>query len=391
MNWVFITDTPPLPDIAHGNHGVARHFIEIVGDGFSMVLTRKFRRYISKHAVSKAAGQTPIKFYPDCAGWGIRRTMPALAGLIDACLFALWLPFFRRGSGRNVRDAFVLLGADPWFLVNVRLAQVAGVSTHVYLVDDIEASLVPRSAWIIRPFLGSLLKCVLLRSVRVFAISNGFVERLNERYACRAEWLPLPSVSSPPDHIGNCAGQAKTRAIAFVGALNHLYNDPLRDLYEEIVALNADVPLTEQYHLEIITYSDPERFLSSLAHRRFVSAFRNLSDSEMTTRLRNSVACFLPYSFRSEDRVMVSTSFSCKILEYYSSGRPILVYGPPYASIPRFFKDEGMQICATSRSELKDALVALQSHDDGKYQKQYSRVWDKYHSPKAIRKFLLRE
>jgi hypothetical protein len=385
----FWTDAPPLSDIAHGNHGVSRHFIEILGDSFSLVLTRRFRRWMRKDSITSAANAVSVVCHPDCSGLGLRRFFPAFAGLMDVVLFALWLPLFRMGRGRHVENLFVLFGSDPWLLVRVRLAQLMGFSTRVYLVDDIETSPAAKAAWPIKPFLKTLLCSVLGGSKQVFAISQGLVERLDERYACEAKWLPLPSMTRPPKRSCVSNKHGKRCAIAFVGALNHLYFDPLLDLYKEILAFNAEVPAEEQYQLEVITYSDPGRFLSSLADRRFVTAFRNLPDVDMHARLSQSAACFLPYSFNKEDRVMVSTSFSCKILEYYASGRPIIVYGPSYSSIPRYFKKEKLPLCATSRSELKAALCDLRFINDDLYAQKYYEVWDKYHSPKAIRKCLL--
>jgi len=158
----------------------------------------------------------------------------------------------------------------------------------------------------------------------------------------------------------------------------------LRDLYEEICAINETSGSDFSLYLEIITYGNPKAFCDSLVSSKYIIIHQNMPLAERLDHLRTSFACFLPYSFLPVEKTMVSTSFSCKLIEYYEAGRPILVYGPEYASIPRYFSNAGLPLCATCRPQLRSALRSISEHDTPDLLSRYAEVWKRFHSPQAI-------
>lgn len=379
-----------MSDNAHGNHGIARHLANILSRDLSFVLTRRYRRSFTKIAIQSSCPDVSIRFHPDSSGLGVRRVFPSLAALVDVILFAFWLPFGLRSlKACDTTRIFILAGADAWFLFNVWLLQCSKFPVDLYLVDDIEESTKYGHNRTLQTFVKPLLASVLRRSARVYAISVGFAEYLENRFRCKAEWLPVPSSVAPPDRNSYNICRSDQRHITFIGGLNHLYNDALQDLYEEIDRFNASPDAPYRLIMEIITYGNLDNFRGTLPNQDWFVGFCRLPDQERFARLANSYACFLPYSFKANERVMVSTSFSCKILEYFAAGRPILVYGPEYASIPRYFKDEGLPLCATSKVELTSALKSIQCADSPELLEQYHSVWAKYHSPTAVRRRIL--
>ena len=389
MKILFYTDTPPLPDNGHGNHGISKYFIAILAQDLRAVLTRRYRRSFSKSLINEACDQVSLILHPDVSPWGIRRYFSNVAAILDVFLFLIWLPKLRHLIlRRNIERIFILCGADAWFLFNIRIVQMAGIPVEIYLVDDIEASAEYGHNRLLRNWVRPLLDSVIKRSAGVHAISLGFVEHLNKRFGCQAQWLPLPSIVGPPSPEAFSPIGGEKRNLVFIGGLNHLYLDALRDLYDEICEFNKVEGRRYKLVLKIISYSNAEGFLGSLPNQDWVVAYYKLSDAEMHQHLASAYACFLPYSFKDEERLMVTTSFSCKILEYYACGRPILVYGPPYASIPRYFNEENLPLCATNREELKSALVEIETHQKSELMKRYDEVWQKYHSPKAMRQRL---
>ncbi len=392
MSLCFYTDGPPLPDNAHGNHGIARNFIEILGQDLGMVLTRRYRRSVLPADIIKAAGNVPVKLHPDSSPFGVRRFFPTLAAMVDLLLFILWLPvLYLTLRIHHIDRVFILCGADAWFLFNVRLLQILGVNTDIYLVDDIEISTQHGHNRILKSVVGHLLSSAICNSPQIFAISQGFVDELNSRFHCDAKWLPLPSISPPPKDkvIAETETISSERHIVFIGGLNHLYIDALQDLYKTICDFNSQKNKKYNLFLKIISYTNPSHFISTLPHSDWVLGFEKLPDEERCNHLESSYACFLPYSFNPEEQLMVSTSFSCKILEYYASGRPILVYGPAYASIPKFFRNEKLPLCATNSEELHACLLDLENWSSSELVNLYYDVWNKHHSPTRIREILL--
>jgi glycosyltransferase involved in cell wall biosynthesis len=253
------------------------------------------------------------------------------------------------------------------------------------LVDEIEASSkYQQPKWVqlwIRPTLALILK----NSASVFAISEGFVDYLKSEFQCKAHWLPLPSQNAPVAPVIFPKSNKSTRNIVFIGGLNHLYLSALKDVYEEISAFNAKSNSGLPWKLEILSYCPPDALLSLLSNQEHLIFHHDLPNQKCIELMSQASACFLPYSFSKSERIMVTTSFSCKILEYFASGSPILVYGPDYASIPRYFIKEKLPVCTTNRNELRQALSDLAEIRSSDYLAKYHSVWKKYHSPEAFK------
>jgi hypothetical protein len=71
-----------------------------------------------------------------------------------------------------------------------------------------------------------------------------------------------------------------------------------------------------QWKLEVLSYNSPEALLSILPDQDHLIFYQNLSTQERIARMSQAAACFLPYSFFQSEKILVSTSFSCKTLKY---------------------------------------------------------------------------
>ena len=92
-------------------------------------------------------------------------------------------------------------------------------------------------------------------------------------------------------------------------------------------------------------------------------------------------ALVLPYSFSPDVRIMVSTSFPTKLVESLPSGRPVVAYGPEYASVPRVFLEEGLPLVATDEKTLRQILRSdLPTHDRPGLMDQYRAYLERNHS-----------
>jgi hypothetical protein len=383
-NWVFYTDAPPLLEGGNGNNGIAVQILRSIHERFAFVITRKFRRSISCDAIHKACADTRLILHPDASGYGIKKVFPLAGSVLDFLIFAIWI-IFSKNIRSNEKNWFILCGADCWFLLHILLLQKLGISTHIYLVDEIEASAKYQQPRWVRLWIRPTLALVLKNSASVFAISEGFVDYLQSEFQCRALWLPVPSKNAPVAPVILPSSKTSTRNIVFIGGLNPLYLSALRDLYEEISEFNSKSIGAIPWKLEVLSYCGPEALLSLLSDQNHLVFHQNLPTKERIARMSQASACFLPYSFSESERIMVTTSFSCKILEYFSSGSPILVYGPDYASIPRYFIKENLPVCTTSRHELRQALSALAEIRSSDYLARYHSVWKKYHSTEAFK------
>ena len=385
----YYSSDPPLVKNAYANHGVARNFIDILREFDPVVLTSKSRRYVNMQEVRNICGDLPLWIHPSLSGYGFRKIFPTLTGIIDAIIFAFWMPILAwRLSKAKVDRIFIHCNADAWFLFHIWLIQKLGIPVDIYFTDDIEDSatrgLYRKFRFIIHP----LLKNVLGRSRKNFGISQGFVESLIDRYGVAAEWLPLPMAHFPLRSEKSKPSPTGERFVVFVGAINRLYESSLRELYDEICRYNSE-NVDQKLKLKLISYGGAFQFRDSLPNQDSVVAYEKLPKSDLDSHLSTAYACFLPYSFLPSEKLMVSTSFSCKILEYFQCQRPIIVYGPSYASTPRYFKELGLPLCATSLQELRVALLDVERYDDDQLMIRYYKAWRRFHSPEAIQSVLL--
>jgi len=387
---VFYTDAPPLLEGGNGNSGIAVEIINSIRERLACVLTRKCRRSISLNAIKRACAGKQLILHPDASGYGIKKISPFVGSVLDFLIFALWIILSKNIPSKE-KDWFILCGADCWFLLHILLLQKLGISTHIYLVDEIEASAKHHQPKWVRFWIKPTLALVLKNSASVFAISEGFVDYLKSEFQCRSSWLPLPSQNAPEATVIVPSGNKSTRNIVFIGGLNYLYLSALKDLYEEISEFNAESSSGLRWKLEILSYCSVDALLSLLSDQKHLIFHQNLPTQKRILRMSQASACFLPYSFLESERTLVSTSFSCKILEYFKTGSPILVYGPEYASIPRYFSKENLPVCTTNRSELQQALYQLDTIRSSGYLARYKAAWKKNHSPKAFKKIIFKE
>ena len=387
----FWTEAPPKKDNAPGTQGVARHFCEILKDRLSLVVTRRFSRGNSRDRIEDAAETQSVALYPDGSRWGVRKIFGTYSGLFEQLLFAAYLPLLARELRKhNTSRAFVLCGADGWIIPQVLLFQrFIGIPLDLYLVDDIEDWIAHCPRHLLKSQIHSLLGNVLCSADRVFTISPGFANHLKDRFGVTPEWLPLPS-SNPPPVYHRRSEPIDDHRITYIGNFSHLYEDSLRDTYSAITYLNEieggieGIPLI----LEILTSGDSAAFEKSLPHTRWLSVKKGLSDEECLQRFRTALACLLPYSFKESERLMVSTSFSCKILDYFKAGRPILAYGPHYASIPRYFRENGWPLCAETYENLISVIRTIPLHDGPDLIESYRETLIRLHSEEAIKRIL---
>ena len=92
--------------------------------------------------------------------------------------------------------------------------------------------------------------------------------------------------------------------------------------------------------------------------------------------------------FAAEMRVMVSTSFPTKLIESLTAGRPILVCGPAYASVPRYFREYDLPLCARSLDGLETTLHDVEQQDRVTLIERYKATIRQLHSPRSLRQVL---
>lgn len=383
--WLFLADAPPLPD-RPGGHFVARNFCEGFPTGRTIVLTRRFSRRYSPSVIRKACLH-PATLWHDASQIGLRRPWPAVRGIVDNLLFRLQFPHIN-SLLRPFRPTriFALAGADIFFLpIATKLAQELQIPLDVYLVDDFLASARLNSDRLSANFAKQRELSLLGKADRVWAISPGYVEHLQITHGCPAKYLPVPMPARRVDY--HPPTYDSVRRIVFAGSINPLYFDALREVYACLAKLNERGASTE-FRLTIFTPSVVPDLVLRLGGSQYLDYFPDRPMNERHAALRSCYAILLPYSFLAEVKLMVSTSFSCKIGEAFASGRPILVYGPPYGSIPRHFRDNALPQVVTDPALLREGILGIEQIDTPVTIAKYAAFAKATHDPSEVVRML---
>lgn len=258
-----------------------------------------------------------------------------------------------RPSPRRSDEASILwapIGVDPGALVRAwALAQRSGLELHLYFVDDIETH--PSNAGTAQ--LNALVARTLRDAGRVYTITAELGTLFTERYGVKTRALPLipEPTESPPADVD------VPFFAAYLGSINHLYEDGLREL---VAATRALRDKTGQ-DLRLRFFSD-EAQVSKIcdgAIPPWITPGPEDDDTVIQRELAAATLCFLPNSFDEGAQTMVSTSFPSKLLDYFVSARAIVVFAPEYAIASKVFSSEGIQHVATNAADLLDTLAAL--------------------------------
>jgi hypothetical protein len=383
---LFLTDSPPLREGATGNHGIAANFADILDSQLGAIVTHRHRRSISCSVV-KSSFDVPIEFYPDGGGFGLKRFSPGLCEIFDIAGALLYAGRLRRlVAERNLQRIFALVGANGWYLVTLQIfAKAARLPYELYLVDDLEHWSQIFGRKILSKVIRRLEGFSLRHAAKVHVISPGYADHLQLKYGVTASWLPTPM------EIGEFRYRPhtdKTCDLVFVGNLGPLYEPALADIYSAIQKCNRESP-SRQLRLKIITPGAAQGLISRLPDSTDLEVISGPNREELRRLCSEAWATILPYSFEDGIRTMVSTSFSWKLSDSYRAGRPILVYGPEYASIPRYWKDANLPLLATIKESLPATIEAIADQDNPDLIARYRETWERLHSPAAIRARLM--
>lgn len=377
--YAFLTDAAPADEGGHGCHVLARQWLKAAGNSAALVVTHPPPWDVRGRLTAQHAGQ-PVCWYR-VAPRRIYHGLPVLTLI----LLAGQLPeLARKIAASSATRLFALCGADFWYLASVRMIQGAtGLPLDIYLVDDMEESARLQHRLSPPGLVRTLERQVLRKASRVYAISPGFASHLSGKYGVRAQWLPIPVLDQPTPYHPLPSAQTQSRKIVFAGAVNPLYASALRELLAEIENWN-NAPSPFALRLQVLSYTPETEIRCWLGNSPALEIQVGSTDADLRRFLEESWAIFLPYSFDDQQRAMVSTSFSLKFNNAITCGRPILVYGPEYASIPSYFRAEGLPLCVTAPNGLGQALQEIECFDSPGLIARYHALIQANHSSTAL-------
>ena len=386
-SYVLLTDAAPLRRGGNGCQVLGRDWLDAMGDQTRLIVTHRML-YGSERAQIEAGQPAPVKYYFNGGGLKLAR-LPLLRRCLEWLMFLWVLPGLvsavRRAGAQRI---FGLSANAPGFLFFAALlAWACRLPLDLYLVDDYEEGTRRSRQSYLVPVVRFFEKRFLRRADRVFVISRGYQDHLRSKYGQRAHWLPVLVNESTPAWQPFQPTTPDTRDLVFVGSVNFLYEDGLVDIYHAVAAWNRQSP-AYRLRLKVITRHRPEALIRRLPSTDHLALVLDADDLTKVHHVRSAWAITLPYSFASQEKVFVTTSFSYKFTDAITGGRPVVVYGPPYASLPRYFREEGLPLQASSPAGFSAVLHEIAAADHPETLARYADLLQRNHSQGAIRHLL---
>ena len=387
MRYVLLTDAAPLRHGGNGCQVLGRDWLDAMGGQARLIVTHRMLYGQERERIEE--GQpAPVKYYFNGGGLKLAR-LPLARRCVEWLMFLWVLPGLvaavRRAGAQRI---FGLSANAPGFLFfAAMLAGTCRLPLDLFLVDDYEEGTRRSRQHYLIPAVRFFEKRFLRRADRVFVISRGYRDHLQAKYGQGTHWLPVLVNEPVPAWQPFRPTTPDVRDLVFVGSVNFLYEDGLVDFYHAVAAWNRESS-AYQLRLKVITRRRPEGLIRRLPSTDHLELVLDADDQTKARHVRNAWAITLPYSFAPREKVFVTTSFSYKFTDAITGGRPIVVYGPAYASLPRYFREEGLPLQANSPGELSAVLPEIAAADRPETLALYADLLQRNHSRAALQRLL---
>jgi hypothetical protein len=350
---VYIEDAPVHKDVmAHGMHRAGSPMLRSIVDYIDSIAIYQIRHRHERSEFDRELEHLCIEMprLPTLLCKALRRFSAFDFGISDTLPS---LALARSMSRASADILFTYVGADPGIMTRAaKLAARTGKLNVFYIVDDFLAPLQIAGASQDVVQRESKRACKALRGAKhIFTITDGLGTRLQQRYGIstttlRLAFEPDPQLTIPPK-----------KQILYMGSINFLYTACLHDLFRIVdqVRQSSGVDLT----VRLMTDFSTEMVVDQLGDLPpFVTSARAKNAEDLAAEIASSLFSFLPYSFDTQEKSMVSTSFPSKALEYLAYARSIVVYGPEYGVATKLFRETNMPSVVTSPDELEKSITS---------------------------------
>jgi len=377
-----LSDVPPIRDGGTANHSVAWSLASALEPVTTLLMTRRMHRQVSNDRICRGI-ETPVWVYKDANKLGLRKFSEDLRAVIDCLLWLIQLP----GAVKRLKQGnccrILSISSNHWVCIAQAwmIKKASGLPTDIFLMDDLEASARMQGRKLGALSARMMESLFLSRLDTVWTISEGYGSYLQRKYKIDTEFLPLPIRRESIDYQ-EYDPSAEKKVIGYSGGIHGLYQSVLRELVGYMAEYNqtAAVP----YVLRIFVAKKPSDINEVLLDTTHVEVVEGLNNQQLVKGLSQSYANLLPYSFDDSFKLMVSTAFSCKTSEYLACGRPLLIYGPEYATVPRHFVKAGIPLVETRQGSVGQLLSEIANHDSPRLIESYNRLLSQFHSPSSI-------
>lgn len=283
--------------------------------------------------------------------WGLGRIKSIIEWLLIPvlALYGVWVV-------HSNHSKVIVTIAHGHFFVAAMLTSFATRVPFILIVHDDWVHDVRERAVLLKYVCGPIFQFVARRAAHVYAVSPYMQAMLLENYGVTSE-LQMPATEPPSE----CDGETLTPRpndgeclrIAYAGTLTGATDDTLNLLVNLVKADKLLGYGVERCELYLYVMATPEEATQAGWDHPRIKFHGWATQDELRRALAIADILFLPYSFQDDQHHFTMASFPSKTADYLKSGRPILIFAPPYSSLVRYARQSGIAEVVDEPSEEK--------------------------------------
>jgi glycosyltransferase involved in cell wall biosynthesis len=321
--------------------------------------------------VSPAEGRLSCKqlVFPtsnETGPWGLGRIKSLIDWLMMPLLtvYGLWVV-------KNHRTKVIVTIAHGHFFVAAALiGWVAGVPV-VLMVHDDWVSGVVRGSLVLKYFCVPIFQFVTRRAAHVYAVTPYMGEMLATKYGVASE-VQMPAIEPGIDAAASTVGPKNDEClrIVYAGTNTGATDDSLSLLLNLVKGEKLFSYGINSWELLLFVMATAEQVKAAGWEHERIKFQGWVSQEELESALTTADILFLPFSFREDERFATSQAFPSKAADYLKSGKPILIFAPPYSSLVKYARQFGFAEIVDEPSEEKLAQSIARIWGSAAYREQ---------------------
>lgn len=261
---------------------------------------------------------------------------------------------------------FIAPGAQKFLYdIALKIAKKRGIPIVAYICDEFYFLEKKKGFWgrIQQRALRKKIAKLMNNTAQVITICDELKEVYASAFGVKATTL-MTGANYPPRETPREVDEPKT--LTYTGNIRWNRYISLAEMGRVLDEINAE--RDTKYALHIYTSEKDESILSAFKGIQSVKFCGFLQGKAFDDTLKNAEILVHTEAFDKESMDGVKHSVSTKIADSLSVGNCLFAYAPQGVASMRYLLENKSAVCATNRSELKDALLRVLTDKESRYQ-----------------------
>lgn len=289
--------------------------------------------------------------------WGVGRLKSLIQWLVLPFLviYGLWIE-----KRRNIK--LILAVAHGHFFIAAALTSLFTGLPLILFVHDDWVSWVRSSSIVLKVLAKPLFRFAAGRASHIYTVTPHMQEMLEREYRVKSEvQFPAIEIKNSNNVAVDLEEKRECLKLFYAGSGTGATEDSFNMFIQLVKSSTLEKYGIKDWELNLFVLATSEDLKRcGWEHERI--KFRGwVSQQQLREELLKADILFLPFSFKEEQRFATEQAFPSKTADYLASGKPILIFAPPYSSIVKYGRKHGFAEIVDEASEerLAEGIVNI--------------------------------